>query len=113
MRSEVGQKPNWALTLAAGLGLAFLLLPLLLIFVYAFTTEEKSFQWPPPGLTLKWFEVAWNRVDIWQALTLSIQVAAISTAIALVLGTLCAAAVSGSRFFGRDHRKCATGFARE
>mgnify|MGYP000285626880 CR=1 FL=1 len=24
----------------------------LLIFVYAFTTEDKSFQWPPPGFTL-------------------------------------------------------------
>ena len=58
MRSSAGgQKPSWGLTLAAGLGLAFLLLPLLLIFVYAFTTEEKSFQWPPPGLTTKWFAV--------------------------------------------------------
>ena len=28
------------------------MLPILLIFVYAFTTEEKSYQWPPPGLTL-------------------------------------------------------------
>ena len=27
----------------------FLHLPILLIFVYAFTTEEKSYQWPPPG----------------------------------------------------------------
>jgi putative spermidine/putrescine transport system permease protein len=97
-----GQQPSWALKLAAGLGLAFLLMPLLLIFVYAFTTEEKSFQWPPPGLTLQWFSVAWNRVDIWQALTLSVQVAAISTTIALILGTLCAAAVSSSKFFGRE-----------
>jgi putative spermidine/putrescine transport system permease protein len=64
----------------------------LLIFVYAFTTEEKSYQWPPPGLTTQWFAVTWNRPDVWQALTLSVQVAAISTAIALVLGTLCAAA---------------------
>jgi putative spermidine/putrescine transport system permease protein len=46
--------------------------------------------------------VTWNRPDVWQALTLSVQVAAISTAIALVLGTLCAAAVSGTKFFGRE-----------
>ncbi len=45
---------------------AFLHLPILLIFVYAFTTEEKSFQWPPPGFTTKWFAVAWNRPDIWK-----------------------------------------------
>jgi len=77
-------------------------LPILLIFVYAFTTEEKSFVWPPPGLTTQWFAVTWNRPDVWEALSLSVRVAAISTAIALVLGTLCAAAVSRTKFFGRE-----------
>jgi putative spermidine/putrescine transport system permease protein len=99
MRSEAAP---FGLKLAAGAGLAFLHLPILLIFAYAFTTEEKTYQWPLPGLTLKWFAVAWNRPDIWQALGLSVKVAAISTAIALVLGTLCAAAVSRGRFFGRE-----------
>lgn len=89
------------LKLAAAAGLAFLLLPLAVIFFYAFSSEEKSYQWPPPGLTLKWFEVTWKRPDVWQAITLSVQVAALSTALALVFGTLCAMAVSGSRFFGR------------
>lgn len=95
-------KAPWSLKLAAGLGLAFLHLPLLLIFVYAFTTEEKSYQWPPPGFTLKWFGVAWERSDVWEALGLSLKVAALSTLIALVLGTLCAAAVARTRFFGRE-----------
>ena len=102
MADASAQRPGWGLRLAAGLGLAFLLVPLLIIFIYAFTTEEKSFAWPPPGLTFKWFGVALGRADIWPALTLSLQVAAISTAVALILGTLCAAAVSGSRFFGRE-----------
>jgi putative spermidine/putrescine transport system permease protein len=83
-------------------GLLFLHLPIALIFVYAFTTEEKSYQWPPPGFTLKWLGVTWERADVWEALTLSVQVATISTLVALVLGTLCAAAVSRSRFFGRE-----------
>ncbi|WP_299356979.1 ABC transporter permease [uncultured Shimia sp.] len=90
------------LKIAAGLGLAFMHLPILLIFVYAFTTEDKSYQWPPPGLTLKWFGVTWNRPDVWEALSLSVKVASISTVIALFLGTLCAAAVSRTRFFGRE-----------
>jgi putative spermidine/putrescine transport system permease protein len=102
MADASAQRPGWGLKLAAGFGLAFLLVPLLIIFIYAFTTEETSFAWPPPGLTLKWFGVALGRADIWPALTLSLQVAAISTALALILGTLCAAAVSGSRFFGRE-----------
>lgn len=95
-------KAPLSLKLAAGLGLAFLHLPIALIFVYAFTTEEKSYQWPPPGFTLKWFGVAWERSDVWEALALSLKVASISTLIALVLGTLCAAAVSRTRFFGRE-----------
>ena len=47
------------LRIAAIAGLLFLHLPLALIFLYAFTTEEKSFQFPPPGYTTKWF---WRRL---------------------------------------------------
>jgi putative spermidine/putrescine transport system permease protein len=57
---------------------------------------------PPPGLTLDWFRVAWGREDVWRALGLSLRVAAAATALALVLGTLAAAAVHRSRFFGRE-----------
>ncbi len=88
--------------IAAGAGLVFLHVPILIIFLYAFTTEEKSYQFPPPGLTLQWFAVTWNRPDVWAALTLSVKVASIATAIALILGTLTAAAVSQTRFFGRE-----------
>ena len=102
MRSERGQRAPWALSAAAAFGLLFLHVPLLLIFLYAFTTEEKSYQFPPPGLTLKWFAVAWNRPDIWNALWLSVQVAAIATAVAVILGACAAAAVARSKFFGRD-----------
>ncbi|RUU18695.1 ABC transporter permease [Mesorhizobium sp. M6A.T.Ce.TU.002.03.1.1] len=101
MRSD-GSPAPLGLKVAAACGLLFLHLPILLIFIYAFTTEEKSFVWPPPGLTTQWFAVTWNRPDVWQALSLSVRVAAISTAVALVLGTLCAAAVSRTRFFGRE-----------
>ena len=90
------------LKIAAFAGLAFLHLPILLIFVYAFTTEDRTYQWPPPGLTLEWFGVTWNRADVWSAMALSLKVATISTLLALLLGTLCAAAVSRARFFGRE-----------
>lgn len=102
MRSDRSQSAGLSLKIAAGAGLAFLHLPILLIFVYAFTTEEKSFQWPPPGFTTKWFAVAWNRPDIWEALWLSVKVASIATVIAMVLGTLAAAAVARTKFFGRE-----------
>ena len=102
MRSDRPNAAGLPLKLAAAGGLAFLHLPILLIFVYAFTTEEKSFQWPPPGLTTKWFAIAWNRPDIWEALWLSVKVATIATLIALVLGTLASAAVARTKFFGRE-----------
>jgi putative spermidine/putrescine transport system permease protein len=102
MRSDRLNAAPAGLKIAAGAGLLFLQLPILLIFVYAFTTEEKSFKWPPPGLTLQWLGKAWDRPDVWAALSLSVQVAAIATAIALVLGTLCAAAVSRANFFGKE-----------
>src|SRR5690242_3095151 len=83
-------------------GLAFLNLPVLVIVLYAFTTEDRTYQFPPPGLTLKWFAVAFEREDIWKALALSFKVAAAATAVAMVVGTLAAFALVRSRFFGRD-----------
>ncbi len=82
--------------------LLFLYCPFGVIVLYAFTTEDSAFTFPPPGLTLDWFGTAWNRADIWPALSLSLQVASIATIIALVLGTLSAAAVHRAKFFGRD-----------
>jgi len=99
MRSE---RPSLGMSIAALGGLAFLHAPLAVILLYAFTTEDRSYQFPPPGLTLKWFGVAWDRPDIWQALTLSIEIAMTATALALALGTLAAAGLSRARFYGRE-----------
>jgi putative spermidine/putrescine transport system permease protein len=90
------------LKIAAAAVLLFLHLPMAVILLYAFTTDDASFSFPLPGLTLQWFGVAWNRVDAREALFLSVRVAALSTLAALVLGTLAAAAVHRSRFFGRE-----------
>jgi putative spermidine/putrescine transport system permease protein len=95
-------RPSTSLKLATAAVLLFLHFPLAIILLFAFTTEDATFSFPPPGLTLSWFAVAWNRSDIWEALTLSLQVAAITTVVALVLGTLAAAAVHRTRFFGRE-----------
>lgn len=101
MRSD--ESSSLLLKLSAIGGLIFLHWPLAIIVVYAFTTEDKSYQFPPPGLTLRWFAVAWGRSDIWAALSLSFNVALVATGLALVLGTLAAAALSRARFWGRDN----------
>lgn len=90
------------LGIAAIGGLVFLHLPMAFIFLYAFTTDDRSYQFPPPGLTLRWFAVAWAREDVWAALWLSVKVGACATALALVLGTLASLALVRARFFGKD-----------
>lgn len=105
MRSDAdsaGPRAPLGLKIAALGGLLFLHLPILLIFLYAFTTEERTYQFPPPGLTTQWFGVTWEREDIWPPLWLSLRVAAISTVLAMILGTLIAGAMARARFFGRD-----------
>src|SRR6476646_10238455 len=103
MSSDANRDKPLGLRIAAIAGLLFLHLPLALIFLYAFTTEEKSYQFPPPGYTAKWFWVAWSqRPDIWPPLYLSLEVAAIATFLALIFGTLAAAALSRAQFFGRE-----------
>jgi putative spermidine/putrescine transport system permease protein len=99
----VGQpRRRWGLQAAVVAVLLFLNGPVLVVFLYAFTTEDQTFTFPPPGFTLHWFDVAWDNQDVRDALWLSVRVAGLSTALALVLGTLAAGAVSRSRFFGRD-----------
>ncbi len=92
----------WALKIAAFGALLFLNVPLLIIFLYAFTTDETTFTFPLPGLTTRWFGVALGRADLWAALWLTLRVAALATLIALILGTLASAAVYRSNFFGKD-----------
>jgi putative spermidine/putrescine transport system permease protein len=96
------QRPAWWLSAATVAALLFIHVPLLLIIIYSFSADV-SFQFPPSSFTTKWYGEAWLRQDMWDALWLSMKVALIATSIALVLGTLAAAALWKSRFFGKDY----------
>ncbi|NOH03459.1 MAG: ABC transporter permease [Chloroflexi bacterium] len=100
--SHSGQKASWGLKLAALGALLFLHVPIAIIFLYTLTPDETTYTFPLPGITFQWFGVALQRADLWRALTLSLQIAAIATLVALVLGTFAAAAVYRSNFFGRE-----------
>ena len=102
MKRDHGSQPSGLLKYAAIGGLLFLHFPILFIFLYAFTSESKSYQFPPPGLTLKWFEGTLNRPDVWRAIQLAREVAGLATRAAMVLGTLAAGAIARSRFFGQE-----------
>jgi putative spermidine/putrescine transport system permease protein len=101
MRSNA-EHASRGLRLAASFGLIFLHFPILVIALYAFTTEAQTYQFPPPGLTVQWFGAITQRTDFWRAFGYSLQVAFVATAIALTLGTLTAAAIYRSRFFGKE-----------
>jgi putative spermidine/putrescine transport system permease protein len=97
-----GERSPWFVTLGAVAGLLFLHIPLLLIFLYAFTTDEAAYTFPPPGLTLKWFPQAIANTAMQHALFLTLRVAILATIVALILGTLAAAAVYRFNFFGKE-----------
>src|SRR4051812_32999546 len=103
MSSDSGRaRAGLGLTVAAWFGVLFLNVPILFIILYCFTTDDRSYSFPPPGLTTQWFGVAFARDDLWQALFLSMRVALVAMCVALVLGTLAAAAMYRFRFFGKE-----------
>ena len=89
------------LRVGAGLTLAFIYVPLLIIALYAFN-ESVTQAWPIENFSTKWFSVAFHDEDVRNALELSVLAALGATAIALLLGTLASLAVSRYRFFGRE-----------
>jgi putative spermidine/putrescine transport system permease protein len=89
------------LAIWTALVVAFLWIPLVIIAVYAFNSSNVQ-SWPIPGWTLHWFRVAWHNDDVRSSFLLSLKVAAVATAIALVLGSMAAFAIHRFRFFGRE-----------
>jgi putative spermidine/putrescine transport system permease protein len=89
------------LRLGAGLTLAFIYLPLILIGLYAFNRNVTQ-AWPIENYSARWFSVAFRNEEVREALTMSVLAALGATVVALVLGTLAAMAVSRYSFFGRE-----------
>lgn len=98
---RLSRRAEFLLRSAASVTLAFIYVPLLVIALYAFNSSQ-ALEWPPPGLTLEWFGKAIDNPGARDAFLLSLQVGAISTAIALLLGTLASLAVARYSFFGRE-----------
>ena len=93
-------RSDW-LRAGAGLTLAFLYVPLLIIAIYAFS-EATTLEWPPPGFTPSGSaRRSTTRAPGRRSGTRSRR-APRPPAIALVLGTLASLAVARHRFFGRE-----------
>ena len=70
MRAE-RESRHLVLKATVGLAILFLWFPLVLIVLYAFTTDDVVPTFPPPGLTTKWFGIARDNPEIWEAMWLS------------------------------------------
>ena len=98
---RLSRRSTVLLRLAMAVGLAFIYIPLIVIFIYAFNASN-ILEWPPPGLTLDWFPKAIESPSVHTALLTSLKAGLAATAIAIVLGTLASLAVARYRFFGRE-----------
>ncbi|NHN88358.1 ABC transporter permease [Acetobacter conturbans] len=89
-----GSMRNLALWGAASAVLAFLLLPLLIVLVFAFDASSVQI-WPIHSFSLKWFAATWADEEVRGALLVSLEVAGLATLLASVLGTLAAVGMNG------------------
>jgi putative spermidine/putrescine transport system permease protein len=89
------------LAVMSGAVLVWIYVPLGLVLVNSFNVS-RTFAWPPPGFTTRWWRAAANSTGAFDALRFSLEVAAVATLIALLLGTMAALALQRYRFFGRN-----------
>jgi putative spermidine/putrescine transport system permease protein len=89
-----------ALTAFTVVVLVVIYVPLLLVVVNSFNIDN-TFGWPPPGLTTKWWGLAFHSAGARAALITSVKVAALATLAALAFGTLAAMGLRRTRFYGR------------
>ncbi|MCG7609052.1 ABC transporter permease [Mycobacterium sp. CnD-18-1] len=89
------------LRLVAGLVLLYLFLPIFVIVLFSFNDPAGKFNYTWQGFTLDNWAHPFKYPALTDALKLSLNVAAVSTAVALVLGTLVAIALVRQRFRGQ------------
>jgi spermidine/putrescine transport system permease protein len=88
------------LKVVAGLVLLYIFIPIFVIVLFSFNKPAGKFNYTWQGFTLDNWANPFKYPALAEALKLSIQVAALSTAIAVVLGTLLAIALVRQRFRG-------------
>ncbi|MBX7454037.1 ABC transporter permease [Mycolicibacterium sp. 3033] len=100
----VKARRNWGdllLRVVAGLVLLYLFLPIFVIILFSFNKPVGKFNYSWEGFTLENWAHPFKYPPLTEALKLSLNVAAVSTAVALVLGTLVAIALVRQRWRGQ------------
>ncbi len=95
-----GRTGDIALRVVAGLVLVYLFIPIAIIILFSFNSPEGKFNLVWKGFTLENWADPFKYPQLTDALKVSLQVAAVSTSISVVLGTLVALALVRQRFTG-------------
>ena len=95
-----GKLGDLALRLVAALVLLYIFVPIFVIVLFSFNNPAGKFNYTWQGFTLDNWADPFKYPALAKALQMSINIAAVSTAIALVLGTLLAIALVRQRFRG-------------
>jgi len=92
---------RWTLRIVTALTLVVLYAPIAYVARLSVNTAS-NYAWPPRGFTMHWWGRALHEAGPRDALLNSVKTGLFATAIALVLGTLAAFALTRNRFFGRN-----------
>ncbi len=88
------------LTFMIGAGLAFFYIPMILLVIYSFNHSKLVPVWG--GWSTRWYKVLFESEEVWNAVSLSLQIAVVNATFATLLGTLAGLAmVRFGRFKGR------------
>jgi len=89
------------ISVVAGLAIVYMLLPIAVIIWFSFNDPAGKYNFTWVGFTLEHWKNAFSIPELNDALLTSIELAALATLIATVLGTLIAIALVRHSFFGR------------
>ena len=89
------------LAVVSGLVLLYLIFPVLIIVPLSFSSAS-YLQFPPPGLSFRWYQKYFERTEWVDATILSIQVGLVTAVLATVLGTAAALALTRGSFRGKQ-----------
>ncbi|MDF2091432.1 ABC transporter permease [Knoellia sp. 3-2P3] len=97
---RLGRGSRIGFTVFAVVVLAFVYVPIGVVTLNSFNSD-RTFGWPPPGLTTQWWSLAWEAQGPRDAIMTSVKAGLGATAIALVLGSLLSLALTRYDFFGK------------
>jgi putative spermidine/putrescine transport system permease protein len=83
------------------LGVGFILLPLLIVIAYSFSSVSYGI-FPPPGLSLRWYGTLLSLASFRAAFGRSVTIALVATALALISGFFGALVLVRARFPGKE-----------